>query len=205
MTFVRDPTFRTMPNSMTIAITMATSDEGIISRNNLSGIFGKNSITSMLVMQIMSIHINSKPDFHSWVASSVKGCNWAMPITMARPLQKPIITGAGNRVMKRARFARDTQSIRSPASMTDGNRSSTPWPLLPVPPGGMKVPMMAAKAPVAPLTMPGRPPKTLQMRPTIHAACNAMGGLMWAMKANATDSGICAKQIVMPRRTSLRT
>jgi hypothetical protein len=50
----------------------------------------------------------------------------------------------------------------------------------------MKVPTIAAKAPVAPLTIPGRPPKALQMKPTIQAAWRAMGGLMLAMKAKAT-------------------
>lgn len=50
--------------------------------------------------------------------------------------------------------------------------------------------------------MPGRPPKALQMKPTIHAAWRAIGGLMFAMKAKATDSGICAKQMVTPNRTS---
>ena len=34
-----------------------------------------------------------------------------------------------------------------------------------------------------PLTIPGRPPKALQMNPTIHAACSAMGGLMFASRS----------------------
>merc|ERR1719333_1947764 len=35
------------------------------------------------------------------------------------------------------------------------------------------VEMIAAKAPSAPFTMPERPPKTVQMRPTTQAACSA--------------------------------
>lgn len=126
-------------------------------------------------------------------------------MTMARPLQKPSITGEGNRVMKRESLVTETSTIKRPANMTEGKSNSTPSPLLPVPAGGMKVPTIAAKAPVAPLTIPGRPPKALQMKPTIQAAWRAMGGLMLAMKAKATDSGICAKQMVMPKRTSRMT
>ena len=177
----------------------------------------------MAVKQMTNIQIISAPSFQWWVSWSSKGCSWESPMTMAKPLQNPNITGEGSRVMKRESLVTDTRTIKSPANMTwkfeklfffhlekmkakdiiphlnvlicssgkqnlpqlesslfwlsswcstqnplqnpskatDGKSSSTPSPLLPVPAGGMKVPTMAAKAPVAPLTMPGRPPKAL--------------------------------------------
>mmetsp|Transcript_24964 Transcript_24964/g.59330 ORF Transcript_24964/g.59330 Transcript_24964/m.59330 type:complete len:233 (+) Transcript_24964:119-817(+) len=201
MVSVRDPVLRTMANSMTMAVMIASKDEGITLKT-FKGIFGRNSMTAMDEKQMTSIQIISAPSFQWCVSGFVNGCSCALPMTMARPLQKPSITGEGSRVMKRDSFVTDTTIIKSPASITEGKSSSTPGPLLPVPAGGMKVPTMAAKAPVAPLTIPGRPPKALQMNPTIHAACSAMGGLMFAMKAKATDSGIWAKQIVTPSNTS---
>mmetsp|Transcript_24960 Transcript_24960/g.59307 ORF Transcript_24960/g.59307 Transcript_24960/m.59307 type:complete len:255 (-) Transcript_24960:23-787(-) len=204
MVEVREPELRTIANSITIAEMMAKSEEGTTLKI-FNGILGKNSMTIMLEKQITSIQIISAPSFQWCVTGSSKGCSWDNPMTIARPLQKPSMTGDGSSVMKRESFVTDTKTMRIPASITEGNNSSTPSPLLPVPAGGIKVPMMAAKAPVAPLTMPGRPPKALQMKPTIHAACRAIGGLMLAMNAKATDSGICAKQIVTPRSTSRMT
>mmetsp|Transcript_14724 Transcript_14724/g.37749 ORF Transcript_14724/g.37749 Transcript_14724/m.37749 type:complete len:223 (-) Transcript_14724:46-714(-) len=204
MTSVRSPTFRTTTNSRKMATRMEIREDGTTLKI-LSGSFGRNSITAMLEKQMMSIHMSSRPVFQSCVSGSLKGCSCARPMTIASPLQNPIITGAGRSVMKRDRLRRDTISMSTPANMTEGKSSSTPSPFMPVPALGMNVPMIAANAPVAPFTMAGRPPKREQIKPIIHAACSAIGGLMLAMKAKATDSGICAKQIVRPSRTSRTT
>mmetsp|Transcript_41687 Transcript_41687/g.134795 ORF Transcript_41687/g.134795 Transcript_41687/m.134795 type:complete len:217 (+) Transcript_41687:924-1574(+) len=204
MTSVLWPRGRTTANSKMMELMMAMRDEGT-TLNIFNGILGKNSMMSMLEKQMVNIQYNSGPLLNSSVSGSMNGCSWARPMTIARPLQNPIMTGAGNSVMKRDKLRAETKSIKKPANITEGKRSSTPGPFSPVPASGMKVPMMAAKAPVAPLTMPGRPPKTLQIRPTIQAACSAIGGLTLAMKAKATDSGICAKQMVMPNSTSRMT
>ena len=96
--------------------------------------------------------------------------------------------------------------MKAPATITDGNSSSIPAPFCPGCSGSAtSVEIIAANAPSAPFTMPERPPSSVQMSPTTHAAWSATGGLMCAMKANATDSGICAKQIVMPSSTSVFT
>mmetsp|Transcript_109394 Transcript_109394/g.214413 ORF Transcript_109394/g.214413 Transcript_109394/m.214413 type:complete len:223 (-) Transcript_109394:196-864(-) len=201
MTLVRLPVGRTMTNSIKIEAMTATRDDGTTLKI-LRGSFGKNSMSNMLEKQITSIQVISEPDFHSCVSGSWNGCNCASPITNANPLQNPIITGAGSKVMNRESSVADTTSMSTPANITEGKSNSTPGPFSPVPAFGMKVPMIAAKAPVAPLTMPGRPPKRLHVRPTIHAACNAIGGLICAMNAKATDSGIWAKQMVTPSKIS---
>mmetsp|Transcript_10771 Transcript_10771/g.20510 ORF Transcript_10771/g.20510 Transcript_10771/m.20510 type:complete len:90 (-) Transcript_10771:52-321(-) len=89
---------------------------------------------------------------------------------MARPLQKPTITDCGSSRMKRSSRANPANTIRQPARITEGKSVSTPGPFSPTPAFGIKVPIIAAKAPVAPLTIPGRPPKIEQISPTIHAA-----------------------------------
>mmetsp|Transcript_56523 Transcript_56523/g.132554 ORF Transcript_56523/g.132554 Transcript_56523/m.132554 type:complete len:230 (-) Transcript_56523:107-796(-) len=202
MVLVRLPAItRTTRNSSMTAEMMAISEDGTTLKS-FNGTCGKNSITDMLVKQMTNIQMSSAPSFHSCVSESLNGCSCANPITMASPLQNPIITGAGSIVMKRDNFSQDTSIMNTPANITDGNRSSTPSPLFPVPAVSMKVPMIAAKAPVAPLTIPGLPPNADTVKPMTQAACSAMGGLMWAMKAKATDSGICAKQTVTPKSTS---
>lgn len=99
----------------------------------LKGNLGKHSMMIMAVKQMISIHIISDPSFQWCVSWSSKGCNWDKPMTMARPLQKPSITGEGNRVMKRESLVTETSTIKRPANMTEGKSNSTPSPLLPVP------------------------------------------------------------------------
>ena len=64
--------------------------------------------------------------------------------------------------------------------------------------------MTTAMAPVAPLIIPGRPPKTLATRPTTNAAYRPVRGLRPAMSANATASGMRAMATVSPLNTSRR-
>ncbi len=64
--------------------------------------------------------------------------------------------------------------------------------------------MTTAMAPVAPLIMPGRPPKTLATNPTTKAAYKPVSGLNPAIKAKATASGIKAMATVNPLSTSRR-
>mmetsp|Transcript_1237 Transcript_1237/g.2742 ORF Transcript_1237/g.2742 Transcript_1237/m.2742 type:complete len:208 (-) Transcript_1237:164-787(-) len=137
---------------------------------------------------------------------SWKGCNCDSPMTIARPLQKPSMTEAGTSVMNLYVPVSQMRSMKAPHVITDGNSNSMPAPFPPCwAGGGIMVAMMAAKAPSAPFTIPVLPPNRLQIKPTTHAAWIAMCGFMCAMKAKATDSGIWAKQMVMPNRTSFLT
>ena len=96
--------------------------------------------------------------------------------------------------------------MSTPPHITDGKSSSIAALFAPGADGaGRKVAITAAKAPVAPLTMPGRPPKRPQISPTIHAECSATGGRTCAISANAIDSGICAKQMTTPSIVSRTT
>ena len=58
--------------------------------------------------------------------------------------------------------------------------------------------MTTARAPVAPETMPGRPPKTEVIRQTIIAAYRPVRGETCAISANAIASGTIAKATVRP-------
>lgn len=112
-----------------------------------------------------------------------------------RPSKKNVaergqVTGVGKSEMKRGIPAAEANNKRSPATITEGNNSSIPGPLLPTPAGGMRVATTAEKPGEAPFTMPGRPPNRPTISPTIQAAWRAMGGFIFAMNANAIDSGI---------------
>mmetsp|Transcript_48462 Transcript_48462/g.105514 ORF Transcript_48462/g.105514 Transcript_48462/m.105514 type:complete len:241 (-) Transcript_48462:4-726(-) len=190
---------RTIANSMIIATTIATREDGMTLKIR-NGSFGRNSITAMETTVMTIIHASTGPSLCS------KGWSWELPIIRPSPLQKPIITGEGNRRMNLDKSRAENTSMRNPANITEGNKSSTPAPFPPSSRGsGRNVEIMAANAPVAPFTMPGLPPNTLQMSPTIQAACKATGGFTLAINANATDSGICAQAMVTPNRTSLVT
>mmetsp|Transcript_5635 Transcript_5635/g.14921 ORF Transcript_5635/g.14921 Transcript_5635/m.14921 type:complete len:201 (-) Transcript_5635:184-786(-) len=173
-------------------------------------ILGMNSMVSIehIMMRTMNHVSGSSPERQTlslpWPIWN--GCSCESPITIAMPQQKPSMMEAAISVMKRSPRSSHTSSMKAPATITDGKSSRIPSPLPPSVSGtSTNVAMMAAYAPSAPLTMPERPPKMVQMRPTTHAACSATGGLMCAMKAKATDSGTCAKQIVMPSSTSVFT
>ena len=62
-----------------------------------------------------------------------------------------------------------------------------------------------AIAPVAPEIMPGRPPKTAVIKPTINAAYKPTSGSTPATKANAIASGTSARATVKPDKTSFFT
>ena len=62
--------------------------------------------------------------------------------------------------------------------------------------------MTTAIAPVAPLIMPGRPPKTLATSPTTKAAYKPVKGLSPAINAKAIASGMRAMATVNPLRIS---
>jgi len=55
---------------------------------------------------------------------------------------------------------------------------------------------------VAPLTIPGRPPKRDVIKPIIKAAFKPTRGLTVAIRENAIASGTYAKATVIPERTS---
>ena len=69
-------------------------------------------------------------------------------------------------------------------------------------PWATKLTMTTANAPVAPLIIPGRPPKIEVINPTIKAAYNPTRGSTPATKAKATASGTKANATVKPLRIS---
>ncbi len=65
-----------------------------------------------------------------------------------------------------------------------------------------KLTITTANAPVAPEIIPGLPPKTAVIKPTINAAYSPVNGLSPAISAKATASGIRARATVNPLSTS---
>ena len=63
--------------------------------------------------------------------------------------------------------------------------------------------MTTAKAPVAPEIIPGLPPNTAVIKPTIKAAQSPDKGATPATKAKAIASGTNAKATVKPDKTSI--
>lgn len=61
---------------------------------------------------------------------------------------------------------------------------------------------ITATAPAAPEIKPGLPPKIAVINPMIKAPDKAIKGSICATKANATTSGIIAKETVIPAKTS---
>ena len=61
---------------------------------------------------------------------------------------------------------------------------------------------ITATAPAAPEINPGLPPKIAVIKPIINAPESAINGSICATKANATTSGIIAKETVIPANTS---
>ena len=69
-------------------------------------------------------------------------------------------------------------------------------------PSATKATITTAKAPVAPLIIPGRPPNTAVINPTIKAAYKPTNGSTPATKAKATASGTKANATVNPLKIS---
>jgi hypothetical protein len=80
-------------------------------------------------------------------------------------------------------------------NITVGNRYSTPC-------SATRVTTTTAMAPVAPLIMPGRPPKMEFNRPMKNAEDNPMIDDTPATKANSMASGTRARATVIPERAS---
>ena len=92
--------------------------------------------------------------------------NWlicARKITMARPLTKPSITGCGTSRMNLPHCMAPAKIWISPISTTVAKRYSTPC-------CATSATITTASAPVAPEIMPGRPPMSAVINPTMKAA-----------------------------------
>jgi len=72
MTSVREPVGLTMTNSTRMAQSTAIKEEGTTFKI-FRGSFGKNSMMSMLVMQMVNIQAISPPVFQWCVSASLKG------------------------------------------------------------------------------------------------------------------------------------
>ena len=69
-------------------------------------------------------------------------------------------------------------------------------------PSAIIVTKITATAPAAPDIKPGLPPKIAVIKPIIKAPDNAINGSICATNANATTSGIIARDTVIPANTS---
>ncbi len=90
---------------------------------------------------------------------------------------------------------RPAKICRIPIRTTVAKRYSTPCV-------ATRETMTTASAPVAPEIIPGRPPKTDVINPTINAAYSPTSGSTPATKAKATASGTSASATVIPERMS---
>ena len=120
----------------------------------------------------------------------------ARKITIARPFTKPNITGYGIMRINLPHRNRPTLICIRPINTTVANKYSTPW-------STTNDTITTAKAPVAPEIMPGRPPNTAVISPTIKAEYSPTNGCTCATKAKATASGTRANATVSPDKISV--
>ena len=128
--------------------------------------FGVAQIRAMVPATSASVITSVMPDIQTWppAPSLTLNCSsCARKMTMASPLTKPSITGCGTIRMNLPKRKMPAVTCSMPISTTVANRYSTPC-------SATSDTITTAKAPVAPEIMPGRPPKTAVISPTINAA-----------------------------------
>ena len=155
---------------------------------------------------------SGEPCIHSSSPAALVTLNWpscAKKITIAKPFTKPSITGCGTRRINLPNLNTPAIICSIPVSTTVANRYCSPilstgtsmaFPIaLPV---DTRATITTAIAPVAPEIIPGRPPNTAVIKPTIKAAYKPTNGPTPATKAKAIASGTNAKATVRPDSTS---
>jgi hypothetical protein len=117
-------------------------------------------------------------------------------MTIANPFTNPNITGWGTMRINFPKRNTPAKICRIPIRTTVANKYWAPW-------STTKETMTTANAPVAPEIIPGLPPITAVINPTIKAAYNPDKGVTPATKANAIASGTRAKATVRPESISI--
>ena len=117
-------------------------------------------------------------------------------ITTAKPFTNPSITGCGTILINFPNFKNPAPSCSKPIKTTLANKYSTPWL-------ATSETITTANAPVAPEIIPGLPPKTAVIIPTINAAYNPTNGATPATNAKAIASGTSASETVSPHKISV--
>mmetsp|Transcript_10978 Transcript_10978/g.31823 ORF Transcript_10978/g.31823 Transcript_10978/m.31823 type:complete len:352 (+) Transcript_10978:1439-2494(+) len=197
----------TMRNSKATEEATATSEEGMSFPT--TGTLVKNSMVIMASRHRIAINTAVLPVTHVCPGPIWKGCSCANPITMARPLTNPIMTGVGTSCISDASRSRANRNMRTEATSTDRKRASAPiysqWASCPWPSHffSMYVDTTAATAPVTPLIRPVLLPRAVAKRPTIHVAWRPTEGSRLAMREKAIVSGTCAKHTMRPLSISV--
>lgn len=141
-TCVRAPKGRTTAHSSVVASTIATSDEGtrFVRRGRSRHVANETSVST-------AEHSASVPPIHPppskapkapplslrWASSSppwsarLNNENCARPITIARPLQNPIMTGCGMRRTSLSARSTPSASWSAPITITAQNKYSMPF------------------------------------------------------------------------------
>ncbi len=160
----RSPTLGTgSPKPMTTAavIAMPASGAGIAIVS-----LGSAQITAIVSATSASTNASCAGSIHD-PSAVLKKSIWLLAMTMASPLTKPSITGCGTSRMNLPQRMMPTKIWIAPIRITVRNRYCTPTP------GGCAATsetMTTASAPVAPEIIPGRPPISAVMSPTMNAA-----------------------------------
>ena len=169
--------------------TMAASGAGICLGQNVSAAFFEPSafISSAVIA------VNATCAYSAAPARFRNDASCAPPMTMARPLTKPIMHVLGTSRMSLPSLAAPHASWMTPAMRTAANRYSGPWFAT----SGANT---TAVAPAAPLMTPGCAPRMAVDRPMSAAAWSPQIGETPATNVNASDSGTIARETVMPAR-----
>ena len=165
-----------------------------------TAVVSRGASLTLAAASAVSAHIvaPAAPESHAPVARSRKCVSCARVITIASPFTKPSIAGCGTIVMNLPRPSRPTAHCKTPASTTAAERYDGPsaGPFC-----RTSSATHTAHAPLAPETMPARPPSAAAKRPSTTVDQSPTSGLTPATNANATASGIIARLTVPPAST----
>ena len=127
---------------------------------------GVTQINAMVKATRPRVVYNSAPLTHVFSPDAemdLNCSNWARPITIARPLTNPSITGCGTMRINLPQRKKPAINCKTPIKTTVAKRYSTPCWLT-------SETITTASAPVAPEIIPGRPPIKAVIKPTKNAA-----------------------------------
>ena len=193
----RSPTRGTLISNASTA--MVTSPIAINGAGIILVIRGVIQIMAIVAATRISVSVNSAPasQLSFPEASVVLNCSsCASPMTIASPFTKPSITGCGTMRMNLPHLSTPAIICKTPIRTTVANRYSAPCVMT-------SETITTARAPVAPDIMPGLPPMTAVISPTIKAAYNPASGASPATNAKATASGTRANETVKPDNRSM--
>ena len=150
-----------IPITNNVTTMIAASEAGTTLVN-----FGRKWMIAIVSATRPSMIASGLPAIHSICPSTpaVLNCpSCARKITIASPLTNPSITGCGTMRMNLPSLRTPASTCRTPIRTTAANMYSIPC-------SATSATSTTASAPVAPEIIPGRPPKTAVIRPTMKAA-----------------------------------